>query len=429
MTLATDIFSVPKTFAPAAQRAACSHCGSDIPPGLIDRSADEQFCCAGCQAVYSTLHACGLEDYYRLRAVTEGVAKPANPRSTGFESFDSPTFHTLYVQTRADGSSVDLALEGVSCAACVWLVEKLPRVLPGVVEARLSLREAMVRITWDGKAVALSRIALALDRLGYTPFPARSGDAQEIHRRETRRRLIAVGIAGAIMGNSMLLALALYAGDFGHMEATYRIFFRCLSAAFGIASLAGPGATFFKSALAAIRARTTNLDIPIALALLVGGVAGLTNVILNRGEIYFDSLTVLVFLLLVGRFIQYRQQRRANDAVGLLFSLTPSTCHRVQEDALRDPLPLAASQISLRGSGETSGLIREAASGCATINFSNSPRTVSPPTNESVRGADSTRSADVVLDVPIEAVRPGDLVEVRAGELFPVDGIVEHGTS
>ena len=165
----------------------------------------------------------------------------------------------------------------------------------------------------------------------------------------------------------MLLGLALYAGNFGHMESAYRTFFRWISAGLGVISLAWPGATFFRSAWSALRMRTINLDVPIALALATGGIAGLVNVVLNRGEIYFDSLSVLVFLLLVGRFIQYRQQRRADDAVGLLFSLTPSSCRVVRGNQL--------------------------------------------------------------IDTPVEALVPGDLIEVRPGELFPADGIVLSGRS
>jgi Cu2+-exporting ATPase len=298
----------------------------------------------------------------------DATIEPAHPTNETFAAFDSPTFHRLYVQPRSDGlCSVDLSLASVTCAACVWLVERLPRVLPGVVEARLSLREATVRLTWNPQQIQLSRVAQSLDRLGYTPHPARSEIGREAHRREARKRLIHLGVAGAIMGNAMLLAFGLYAGSAGHMEEQYRMFFRWLSAALALVSLAWPGATFFRSAWAALRMRTTNLDVPIALALGVGGIAGLINVVLNRGEIYFDSLCVLIFLLLVGRFIQYRQQRWADDAVGLLFNLTPSTCRRVE--------------------------------------------------------------GDQTIEIPAEAMAPGDVVEVRAGELFPADGIVLHGES
>ena len=363
MTLATDILARD-----AAGKTLCAHCNLPVPTGLIDPSAEDQFCCAGCRAVFDTLQACGLEAYYLLRGEHDSAPRAVELSTGSFASFDSQTFDELYVEHRPDGiCCVDLALEGITCAACVWLVERLPRVIDGVIEARLCLREAIVRITWDPVQVKLPAIAGALARIGYKPHPARGESGREIHRRESRRRLIHLGVAGAIMGNTMLLGLALYAGNFGNMEGEYRTFFRWISAGLGLISLAWPGATFFRSAWSALRLRTTNLDVPIALALATGGVAGMVNVVLNRGEIYFDSLTVLVFLLLVGRFIQYRQQRRADDAVGLLFSLTPSSCRVIREGQ--------------------------------------------------------------VIDTPVEALIRGDLIEVRPGELFPADGTVQSGRS
>lgn len=366
MSTATEQLDAPAT---AIEAIACAHCSLPVPTGLIEPDVANQFCCPGCRAVYETVHACGLDSYYKLRDAASATFSPAKPSESKFESFDSSKFHELYVQRSADGTlaTTDLVLEGVTCAACVWLVERLPRVLPGVIEARLSLREATVRITWDPERLNLSRVARTLNQFGYIPHPARGMDARELHNRESRKRLVSLGVAGAIMGNTMLLALALYAGAVGQMEEQYRMFFRWISAILGTISLAWPGAVFFRGAITAIRSRTTNLDVPIALALLAGGVAGLINVFLNRGEIYFDSLTVLVFLLLVGRFIQYRQQRRADDAVGLLFSLIPSTCHIIRDG--------------------------------------------------------------VAVDAPIEALLVGDIAEVRAGELFPADGVITMGRS
>jgi Cu2+-exporting ATPase len=351
------------------EQATCAHCSLAVPAGLIAPDAEHQFCCAGCRAVYETIHACGLDSYYRLRdAATSATFRPASPAGDTFDLFDAPAFENLYVTSdAADARSVDLVLEGVTCAACVWLVERLPRVLNGVIEARLSLREATVRVTWDPTRVRLAQVARALDNFGYTPHAAKGHSRRSLLRAGERKRLVHLGVAGAIMGNTMLLALGLYAGAAGGMDEPYRMFFRWISGLLGVISLAWPGAVFFRSAYAALRTRTLNLDVPIALALLVGGVAGTVNVLLNRGEIYFDSLSVLVFLLLVGRWMQYRQQRRADTAVELLFSLTPATCHLVDGDR--------------------------------------------------------------VTDAPIEAVQPGDLVEVRSGELIPADGVVTAGHS
>src|SRR5262249_6142191 len=148
----------------------CAHCNQSVPRGLVVADAESQFCCTGCRAVYETLHSCGLDSYYRLRDAARSSTEPAKPTLGTFESFDSPTFRRLYVHqnTASDPAhllTADLALEGVSCAACVWLLERLPSVLDGVIEARLSLREATVRITWDPQRLPLSRIAMTLDRL------------------------------------------------------------------------------------------------------------------------------------------------------------------------------------------------------------------------------------------------------------------------
>ncbi|MFI5378228.1 MAG: heavy metal translocating P-type ATPase [Tepidisphaerales bacterium] len=346
----------------------CAHCHLPVPPGLVEPSGDRQFCCAGCRAVYETIHACGLESYYKLVESANATLAPPRPSDASFESFDSEAFHKLFVRTRPDRlSTCELLLEGVTCAACVWLVERLPRVLDGVIEARLSLRDSSVRVTWDPSKVPLSRITRTLNSFGYRPHPAKGQSRKELHRRHERRQLIHLGLAGALAGNVMLLAFAMYADWLGDMEAQYRMLFRWVSLGLGALSLAWPGGTFFRSAWAALRTHTVNLDLPIALALLVGGLAGLVNTVLNRGELYFDSLTLLVFLLLVGRWMQFRQQRRADDAVELLFSLTPSTCRIVR--------------------------------------------------------------ADRVVDAPVEALRASDLVEVRSGELIPADGAVESGES
>lgn len=349
---------------------ACTHCGLPVPKGLVVAQRAEQFCCQGCASVYALIHGCGLDAYYRLRDRADGDTRPVKQTdSDRLAAFDADKFYELYVRTRDDGMCVvDLMLEGVHCAACVWLIEKLPRVVSGVIEARLSLRQATVRITWDPKQVELSKIAKALSTLGYPPHPAR-GNKDGVQLAEQRTMLIRMGVAGALAGNTMLLAFALYTGLFSAMESQYAQLFRWASALLGVIALAWPGRVFFQGAWAAIRTRSPHLDVPIALALGVGGVAGLVNVVLARGDIYFDSLTVLVFLLLVGRFIQYRQQRRADESVGLLFSLTPTHCRRVD------------------------------------------------PSNASIE------------QVPVEAVQVGDLLEVRAGELIPADGTVERGSA
>ena len=361
----------PAQLAPrgAAARVACSHCSLPVPAGLVEPGAEHQFCCGACRAVWDAIHGCGLERYYELRDRQGSEGKQAQITGRGYEEFDDPAFAALYCQEHANGvRAVELFLEGVHCIACVWLVEKLPELEAGVLEARLDLGRSMVRLTWQSEQITLSRIAKSLDRLGYVPHPAKGTAARDARRMEDRAFLTRLAIAGALAGNAMLLAGALYFGMFSGIEEQYRQLFRWTSMGLATGALAWPGRVFFRGALAALRTRTRHLDLPIAIGLVAGMTTSTVNTVLGTGEIYFDSITVLVFLLLCGRWVQHRQQRAATDAVELLYSLTPARA-RVWE------------------AGET-------------------------------------------REVPIDAIGPGTLVEVRAEESFPADGeIVEGATS
>ncbi len=347
---------------------ACSHCGLPVPRGLLEPGAARQFCCAGCRTAFDIIRGCGLDRYYHV--LQESQASGAAVKSTGkrYGEMDDPLFAALYVKETPEGMSrTELFLEGVHCAACVWLVERLPKLVPGVVEARLDPRRALVKVVWDSAAAPLSAIARTLDSLGYAPHPARDTRARSLRRVEDRRMLIRLAVAGACAGNVMLLALALYSGAFSFMESQYLHLFRWLSMAISLVSLAWPGSVFFRGAWAAIRTRTAHLDLPISIGLAAGAIWGVVNTVRGAGEIYFDSLSVLVFALLVGRAIQHRQQRWSSDAIELLFSLTPGSARRVEDGSVKE--------------------------------------------------------------VPVEALAEGDVVEVLAGDSIPVDGLVESGSS
>lgn len=351
-----------------SKAAACEHCGLPVAAAEVQRDQQHQFCCNGCRVAYQVINGCGLSDYYRIRDGVGADRQAATGRGERYAAFDSRAFLDKHVRRSGSGlMTIELRLEGVHCAACVWLVERLPNVRSGVVQARLSLTSCAARVVWDPTRVRLSEIACALDQLGYAPHPARDTSAREARVATERKRLSRVAVAGALAGNNMLIALALYAGVLDGIEPQYARFFRAASMVVGWGSLAWPGSVFFRGALASLRLRASSLDQPIALALGVGAVAGTVNVLLDRGDIYFDSLSVLVFLLLVGRYLQARQQCWASDAVAMAVALTPDTCRVVRGD-------------------------------------------------------------EVVVDT-VEALEAGDTVEVLSGDLFPADGQVVSGQS
>ncbi len=217
------------------------------------------------------------------------------------------------------------------CGSCVWLVERVPLRLAGMASAELDVRRSVARVTWDAAALPLSAIARFLDTLGYRPHPFRGVKAERMRRAEDRAMLVRIGVSGAIAGNVMTVALAIYSGWFGHIEPEYERYFRWVSLILTVAAM-GPAMVFFRGGWAALRTRTLHMDLPIALALGAGFVRGAINTITDRGPIYFDGVTTLVFLLLVGRFLQQRAQRAATDSAELLYALSPSAA-RVVDDA------------------------------------------------------------------------------------------------
>ncbi|HET9133299.1 MAG TPA: heavy metal translocating P-type ATPase [Gemmatimonadales bacterium] len=342
----------------------CAHCGLAVPPALVQADGGPSFCCAGCGSAYEILHAGGLARYYEL-----GLTRDIPVRSSGrsYDEFDHPAFEELYVRRTPDGlAEAELYLEGVHCASCVWLVERVPLLVDGVARIELDVRRALARVQWRPEAVPLSTLARTLDRLGYAPHPFRGVAREAMRRREDRQALVRIGVAGAIAGNVMLPALALYAGEFQGMERDYEALFRWVSFALTIPALLFPGRVFFTGALAALRTRSLHIDLPIAIALAAGFVRGAINTVTDSGPIYFDGVTTLIFLLLTGRYLQQRGQRAAADAAELLFSLAPGTARVIDADG-------------------------------------------------------ATR------DLPAVALLPGMELEVRAGETFPADGAVVAG--
>jgi P-type Cu2+ transporter len=316
---------------PAHAPGACAHCG--LPATADDNTGPgPAFCCAGCRSVYAIVQASGLASYYAYREPGTARAVPTRSVARKYQELDDAAFQAQNCPPDAAGQrSVELLLEGVHCSACVWLVERLGRVVPGVVSSRLDLSRNVVTLTWDPSLTQLSALARGLDSLGYTPHPL-SGSTASATTAGERELLLRLGIAGAAAGNVMLMAFALYGGAFSGMEAEYQALFRWASFAIATPAVFWAGAVFLRGAWAALRTRTPHMDVPVSVGILAGYVGGAVNTVRGHGEIYFDSLCTLIFLLLVGRYLQQTHQRRSRSQSELLLALAPQTARLVEGD-------------------------------------------------------------------------------------------------
>lgn len=324
----------------------CIHC-NEPTDSTVDQAADEIFCCNGCRGAYELIHGWGLEGFYGLRdQLASGPAMRVRDGGGRYDVFDNEEFlgpSTPVLQ--ADGLMCsELAVHGLHCAACAWLIENAATRTPGWEVARVKMSDHTLRVVFDSEKTKLSRIAGLLDRLGYELAPV-SKQRDQHFQNESRRHLIQIAIAGFFAANAMWIAVALYAGDAYGVAADHRFFLRTIGTALGVAAVMLPGRTFFVGAWASLRNRVPHMDLPVALGLSVGTLVGTVNAITGYGHLYFDSLAVLVFLLLIGRWIQFHQQHRAAKAVDLLLRITPRHASRVNDNDGTDSVLVDALRI------------------------------------------------------------------------------------
>jgi Cu2+-exporting ATPase len=342
-------------------------------PASRRRGEGPQFCCGGCEQVYGLIQQWGYGSFYRFAGQHGAPLEPARVSGRDFGELDDPRLLSELSDPMTQGRCrTRLYLEGVHCAACVWLVEKLPEAVPGVDSVRLSLGSAVADVVWDPSRVPLSQIGRALDRLGYTPHLHRASRLQEARRQEDRAALVKLGVAVACAMNLMFLHGALYAGEHTGMASPFESYFRWVSLGVALPVLLFSARPFFQAAWAGLRSRVVHMDLPVALALAVAFAASAWNVARGSGPIWFDSLAMLVAALLGARQLQRSAQRAALE----------------RADSLRG---VAFLEFARRLSG------------------------------------DSLDSPAVEVDV--HRLGPGDRVEVRSGELVPVDGVVLAGRS
>ena len=295
----------------------CTHCDGPIEVAILDDDA-QPFCCQGCLTVFRVLQSNGLGNYYNIKNSGGLLRKraPIQLSRTHFQYLDDPSFLQEYTQlNERDERSVSFYLEGIHCLACLWLIEKLPQLEPDVLEAKLDMEKSVVVLTLK-PAGKLAQAALALDRLGYRPHPLKKNQKTEALRlREERLQLLRIGVAAAGASNIMLYAVSIYGGA----EGNYAAFFNLLTVIFAIPVLSFSAWPFYRTAWMSLRNKEMSIDVPISLALISGALMGLYSVAVGVNENYFDSLTALVFLLLLSRYFLKRIQDKGLAAQDLHF--------------------------------------------------------------------------------------------------------------
>jgi len=269
-----------------------------------------------------------------------------------YDAPDTIDFSSFVRPAEQGRASMDLALDGVDCAACMDDIERTMAAVPGVVSARLNLTTYRLRLIWEAEKTNASALIAALAKGGYRAYPFEQSRVEQEETRRTQWLLKCLAVAGFASMNIMLLSVSVWSGNATDITPETRDFFHWLSALIALPAAAYAGQPFFRSALASMRAGKLNMDFPISLGILLALTMSVVETALHGQEAYFDSAVMLLLFLLAGRYLDQAMRKRTRAAAGNLAALKGEIAQRVGEDGGLVTVPVgvlkAGDQIFVR---------------------------------------------------------------------------------
>ena len=327
----------------AGSQNRCFHCNLPVPPGaeisVHILGEDRAMCCYGCQAVAEAIIRGGMSDFYRYRTASPATAKPLLPEFLNqLKVYDKAIVQQHFIEqpvAHSDGSDcreVALMLEGIVCAACIWLNEAHLRALPGVLEASINYSSHRARVRWDNQRIQLSDILEAISRIGYQAIPYDPDRQQRSLENERKQQLRRLGLAGVLGMQIMILAVAMYSGEWWGIETQFLHLFRWLSLLLCVPLLLYASRTFFTSAWRDIKNHRVGMDVPVALGIGIAFTASLWHTVQGTGAVYYDSVAMFTFFLLGARYFEMSARKRTAEASETLLRLQPAIATRLDLD-------------------------------------------------------------------------------------------------
>jgi len=353
-------------FAPDASQTLCFHCNEPVPAGThihaLIRNQSRAMCCEGCRAVAELISAVGLQDYYQYR--DEPALKPAGDQDE-FVIYSQPDVAEQYVRNDGDNHVTTLLVDGIRCAACAWLIDRMLRRDANIKDVDVTVAASRVRVIWKGESTYLAKVMRMLANIGYRPH-ALDADALRQHAHQERRDMLKrLGVAGVGMMQVMMYVLPTYIHS--DMDATVRHYLQLTGLLLTTPVLFYAGGPFLQSAVRVLRQHSINMDVPVSIALVLAYGASVINTLRGQGETYFDSVSMFVFFLTLARFVVMSVRHHNQSIADALVRMQPRIAHRIVDH--------------------------------------------------------------VITDVPVKQLVINDVVQVRAGETIPADGVIINGQS
>jgi len=363
----------------------CFHCSEAVPASIhlfvTINNAEQPMCCIGCQAVAQTIVDNGLTQYYTVRT------EPANKGHTLIPEqlqknklLDEAVLQSEFVfQGNDESKEAILTVDGISCAACAWLIEMQISKLSGLLSINVNATSQRATVKWQDNEVKLSDILLAIENIGYQALPFKANDTELRNKKQSKAFIKRLGISGILMMQIMMIAVGLYFGAFADMSESNKIYLRWVSFILAIPIIGYGALPFYIGAINALKVKRLSMDVPVSIAIILAFSASAWATVTQQGEVYFESVSMFTFLLLIGKFLEFRARSRAAQVSANLLKLMPMTATRL------------------------------------ATNKSDKQQSVSEENKEEL--------------VAAKQLMKGDIVLIKPGEVVPADGIILIGES
>ncbi|WP_130232670.1 heavy metal translocating P-type ATPase [Malaciobacter pacificus] len=348
-------------------KVKCNHCHLSFDDEIMIKDGDLKFCCKGCQGVYHLLKSDGLDSFYD-KLGNKTIAPPINLENDDLNKFDSENFLNNYVRKTDEGfNQIDLIIEGIHCAACVWLNEKILHDTKGIIQADINFTTNKARIIWDEDELKLSDIILRIRSIGYNAYAYDSSIADIQATKAKRDYFIRMMVAVVASMNIMMISVAKYTGFFTGMDNDVKHMIHFAEFLLSTPVLFYSGWVFFKGAYFGLKNRVLNMDFLVSSGATLTYIYSLFILFGAKGESYFDSVAMIITFVLVGKYLEVIGKKSAVDTL----------------DKIKSSLPLEATIIK-----------------------------------------DGIKKV-----VALNSINIGDIVQLKAGEKVPVDGKITKGNA
>ncbi len=312
----------------------CFHCGEVVPKGInlfvkID-NISQPMCCLGCEAVANVIVENKLTDYYRFRTEPAQKGEQLIPQQLKRNMLlDDESLQDEFTYKTDEYKEAILTIDGISCAACAWLIEMQLSKTNGILSITVNATTQRATVKWQDEKVKLSDILKRIDSIGYKALPFKASRVEELNKAQSKSFIKRLGVSGILMMQVLMIAVGLYFGAFSDMTEYNSVYLRWANLILTLPIVTYGAFPFYRSAINTLKMKRLSMDVPVSIAISLAFSASVWATISQQGEVYFESVAMFTFLLLIGKFLEFRARMRASHVSANLLKLMPMTATKL----------------------------------------------------------------------------------------------------